>query len=264
MSLMVPGDSLTTKAEKLKSWGYEGIAVFMEYSSWNDAVFNEIDSLNRRTGVIPCEFILMDALYGHLMDPNLNVREKSRAMYRETIRVCGEIGAVTELEYSLGPQDPLPLFHPYAKMSEDDENRFVELYEELAEPIRGTDGYLLLEPINRYESPFLNSLDDCMQILSRIDNPNTGLLPDTFHLSIEERSVPDALRKAGSMVRHVHLGDNNRLLPGQGNIDWRTCVASLRESRYSRFLNLECAVPGDPEVKLPEAAKFLRAQLESN
>ena len=109
-STMVPGKSLTEKARNLSRWGYEGIAVFVDYVDW----YQELLSLEECTGVVPCEFAFGDGIYGHLMDRDPDIRKKSRDMYKLAARISGEIGAVTELEFEYGPQSPLPLFHPYA------------------------------------------------------------------------------------------------------------------------------------------------------
>ncbi len=66
-SPMVPGDTLTKKAELLGSWGYDAIAVFQPYAEWDDGVRRELATLESRTGVRPVEFVLIDEVYGHAM-----------------------------------------------------------------------------------------------------------------------------------------------------------------------------------------------------
>ena len=257
-STMIPGNSLTEKAEKLKNWGYDGIGVFVEYEDWNEELHQEILKLEERTGIVPCEFAFGDRLYGHLMDEDMEVRRKSREMYKLAALVSGEIGAVTELEYAYSPQTPLPLFHPYAKMSSAQEEAFLEMYRELAGPLRGTRGRMLLEGINRYESPYLNSLKDCKDLVDKLGDANAGLLADFFHMSIEEADVSESLRYGGTSICHVHLGENNRLLPGRGSVNWKKGLDTLREIGYDGFLSLECSTCGDPEKTLPETVNYLR------
>ena len=97
-----------------------------------------------------------------------------------------------------------------------------------------------------------------MAVLDRVAHPNAGLLPDTFHMSIEEPSIPEALRRAGDHVRHVHLGENNRLLPGHGALDWDSIFQALDDIGYAGAVNLECSTTGDPVHTLPATAKVLR------
>ena len=257
-STMVPGKDLTEKARNLSRWGYEGIAVFVDYEDWNQELYQELLSLQEHTGVVPCEFAFGDGIYGHLMDRNPDIRKRSREMYKLAARISGEIGAVTELEFEYGPQSPLPLFHPYAKMRKEEEQEFCEMYRELAEPLKGTEGKMLLEGINRYESPYLNSIRDCRDIVGSLGLKEAGVLADFFHMSIEESDYRESILYAGEYIKHVHLGDSNRLLPGHGMTDWKACFDALKEIGYKGFVNLECSTCGNPEVTLPETADYLR------
>jgi len=263
-STIVPGDSLTKKAENLKAWGYDGIAVFVDYQDWNEELHQELLKLQDRTGIIPCEFVFGDPIYGHLMDEDRQIRNQCRDMYRLAARVSGELGAVTELEFEYGPQNPLPLFHPYQKMTEQQEEAFLEMYRYLLEPLKGTDGRMLIEGINRYESPYLNCLRDCKAVVDKLDHENAGVLADFFHMSIEEKNLPQSILETGAAIKHVHLGDNNRLLPGYGTIDWDLSLKALKQIGYDGFLNLECCAGEHPEKTLPETVRFLRGKLEDN
>ena len=257
-SPMVPGTTLTEKATKLHAWGYDAIAVFQPFADWNDTVHAELTSLEANTGVRPAEFILMDESYGNAMSPDSELRERCRAMYRETAAVCAELGAVTEIEFQYGPQNPLPLFDPFQQLTGDQEEAFVAFYREMLGIVEGTPARVLLEPINRYESTYLNRIVDNARIVDVAAHPNAGLLPDTFHMSIEEADLAEALRFAGERVVHVHLGDSNRLLPGHGLLDWTAIFAALTDLQYQGYVNLECSTEGDPSVTLPDTATFLR------
>ncbi len=260
-SSMVSGASITEKANIIREWGYEGIAVFVEFKEWNDKMYQEVLGLEKKTGVKPCEFVFGDEIYGHLMDADKDIRKKSREMYKLAAQVCAEIGAVTELEFSYGPQNPLPLFNPYVKMSESQEEEFLEMYREVAEPLEGTQGAMLLEGINRYESLFMNSIKDCKDVVDKVGMKNVGVLADFFHMSIEEADFKESILYAGSSIKHVHLGDNNRLLPGYGMTDWKTCFQALKDIKYNGFLNLECSTCGSPEETLPKTAEFLKKMI---
>lgn len=257
-NLMVPGKNLTEKANKLRAWGFDGISVFIQYDEWNEALNEELMTLEERTGVVPCEFVLTGSSYGHLMDADAEMRKKARAMYIKTAKICAKIGAVTELEFEYGPQDPLPLFEPYQKMSEREEQVFLAVYKEIANEIVGTNAYVLIENINRYESPYLNCLSHCQEIVNKLNIPNTGILADFFHMSIEENDLPEAIRNCGNLIKHVHLGDSNRLLPGYGRTDWKACFEALKDIGYEGYLSLECCTCGDPAITLQECAVFLK------
>lgn len=257
-NLMVPGSTLTEKAYHLAAWGYDAIAVFQERDAWTPAVRRELGCLQDRTGVRPVEFVLMSPVYGKAMASDPRLRAACRDMYRETVDVCAELGLVTEIEYEYGPQDPMPLFDPYPQPTAEQEDEFVEFYLELLDRAAGSDAMVLLETLNRYESRFLNTVADNLRILDRVAHPRAGLLADTFHMSIEESSIPQALRDAARHIRYVHLGDNNRLLPGHGALDWPAIFQTLHDVGYVGTINLECSAGRDPDQTLPETARFLR------
>ena len=255
---MVPGTTYTQKAANLAKWGYDSIAVFADRAAWSDKLFNELQGLEKNTGVKVCEFVFTGDIYGHLMDKKNGTYKKARAMYKETLDVCKALGAVTEMEFEYCIQDPMPLFSPYAQMGKELEEEFLGVIKELSQGIENTNANLLIEPINRYESRYLNMLQDCKKIIQKFDNPNLGLLPDFFHMSIEEIDLPASIKNAGTLIKHVHLGDSNRLLPGYGRTDWATSIKALHEAGFTGTMNLECGVPGEPEVLLPITAQYLK------
>lgn len=256
-STIVPGNTLTEKAEFLKKCGYDGMSVFADYRLWSSNLHKEVLSLYERTGIVPCEFVFSDSVYGHLMSEDSNLKNRCRQMYREAAALCAETGSITELEYSCGPQNPLPLYSPYRQMPNREWEEFVLLYQEIASITEKSSGLVLIEPLNRYESPYLNTVHDCTRLLEAVNHPNTGLLLDYFHMSIEEESLSQSTLSAGKWVRHVHLGDSNRLLPGYGHTDFRACFATLKKIGYHGFVSLECAVTGDPYTELAKTSAFL-------
>ena len=256
-SLMLDEKSLTGKAMKLKELGYSGMSVFVEYSDWNDELHEEVVGLEKATGIKPCEFVFSDECYGHLMDSDTVIREKARRMYSEALDVCMEIGAVTELEFSYAPRSPLPVYDPYLKMSSEQEKAFLEMYREMGSRAEGSSAYLLLEDINRYESPYLNTLSDCADAVRKTGLRNAGILCDVFHMTIEEGDIPAAIRQAGSLIKHVHLGDTNRLTPRRGFLDWESVFAAFHDIGYEGYCSLECAVTGEADDDLRQCAAFL-------
>lgn len=263
-STVVPGNTLTEKAEFLKKCGYDGMSVFADYACWSPDLHKEVVSLYERTGIVPCEFVFSDPVYGHLMSEDPVLRRRCRQMYREAAAVCAETGAITELEYACGPQDPLPLYSPYQKMSARQQEEFVLLYREIASVTEGSAGLVLIEPINRYEAPYLNTVSDCTTLLHAVDHPNAGLLLDSFHMSIEEQNLSESTIFAEKWVRHVHLGDSNRLLPGYGHTDFSALFSALKQIHYHGFLSLECAVMGDPFAELKKTSAFLSELIEND
>lgn len=124
---------------------------------------------------------------------------------------------------------------------------------------------LALEPLNRYESDIINNAGQGLAFLEEVGHPALGLLLDTYHVNIEERSWTEPFRQAMAAGRlwHVHLGDNNRLPPGQGLIDFGAIVAALREAGYDGYLSAELLARPDPDTAAQETLAYMRALVEA-
>jgi sugar phosphate isomerase/epimerase len=163
------------------------------------------------------------------------------------------------MEFEYRAQDPLPLFDPYRSMPEPLMDRFVRIVRELGQEAENCRTSILLEPCNRYETRYLTRLQDCRAVLEKAGVGGTGVLADFFHMAIEEGDLPDSIHRCGSFIKHVHLGDSNRLLPGYGHTNWSAGLGALKEIGFDGYMNLECGIPGDPEVELPKVVRYLRS-----
>jgi sugar phosphate isomerase/epimerase len=105
---------------------------------------------------------------------------------------------------------------------------------------------LLLEPINRFETNFVNTAAEGLDLLTEIGEPSMKLLLDTFHMNIEERDVPDAMRSAGDRLGYVHIADSNRRAPGQGHVNFAEVIHALDQIAYRGLLVAEVLpIPDD-------------------
>jgi D-psicose/D-tagatose/L-ribulose 3-epimerase len=100
---------------------------------------------------------------------------------------------------------------------------------------------LLLEPLNRYSTPYCATANDAIAIAQQVDS--LGILLDTFHMNIEEDSFKDAIQGSRRFLRHTHFADNNRKMPGFAHIDFSTIVKSLIEIGYDGYISFEPNVP---------------------
>ena len=93
---------------------------------------------------------------------------------------------------------------------------------------------LCVEPLNRFETSFLNLASQAIELVDRVDSPGCGMLLDTFHMNIEERSIGDAIRAAGKRLKHLHACENDRGAPGTGHIDLHRGRRRLPRRRLHR------------------------------
>ena len=123
---------------------------------------------------------------------------------------------------------------------------------------------IVVEAANRYELDFINNAAEGIAFVMRLVRPGVGLLLDTFHMNIEESSWEGPLRGAAEagLLWHVHVGDNNRLPPGRGMIDFRRIVRVLSEVGYTGYLSAELLSRPDGDAAGRESLAFLRPLLE--
>ena len=129
-------------------------------------------------------------------------------------------------------------------------------------------GVLLgIEPINRFETYFINRADQALALAEAV-GPNCGVCLDTFHMNIEETDMYEAIRKARGKLTGFHVADNNRMAPGMGNLNWRKIIDTLREINYDEVLSVEfCAsmdrTPANPYPdSIDESPENLSAEQE--
>jgi D-psicose/D-tagatose/L-ribulose 3-epimerase len=91
---------------------------------------------------------------------------------------------------------------------------------------------LCVEPLNRFETSFMNLAQQAIAVVDRVGHPACGILLDTFHMNIEERSVGAALRAAGPRLKHVHGCENDRGAPGSGHVPWHEVRDALKAINY--------------------------------
>ena len=103
---------------------------------------------------------------------------------------------------------------------------------------------MAIEPLNRFETYFLNRADQALRLAEDV-GPNCGVCLDVFHMNIEEVDMHAAIRKVGKRLADVHVAENNRLAPGMGSINWQKCVMTLREVGYTGALTMEAVAPID-------------------
>ncbi len=106
---------------------------------------------------------------------------------------------------------------------------------------------LLIEPVNQYESHYLNSVEHAAELCRQLDHPAVGFTADFFHMQLEELHTADAIRAAGAPtrtghfpLRHVHVAENTRVEPGPGSMDFQPGFRALKEIGYHGWIEVEC------------------------
>jgi len=116
---------------------------------------------------------------------------------------------------------------------------------------------LTLEPVNRYESNFINTLQDGVEFIDKVAVSSVGLLADTFHMNIEEASIYDSIIQAKDYISHVHFADSNRWAPGYGHLDFQKVLETLKEINYQGYVSAEILPMPDQEAAAEKTIETL-------
>lgn len=116
---------------------------------------------------------------------------------------------------------------------------------------------LLLEPVNRYETNVINTLDEGLDLIEEIGSNHLKLLPDTFHMNIEERSIEESIITAGSSIGYIHFADSNRLAPGWGHINFPQILSALEKIKYTGSIGIEVLPEPDDYKAAEQAVRYM-------
>lgn len=100
-----------------------------------------------------------------------------------------------------------------------------------------------IEPLNRFETDFINIADDALRMVSDVGSDRLGLHLDTFHMGPEEKNSAEAIRRAGKHLFHVHASENDRGTPGTGQVPWEAIARALSDINYDRWVVIESFTP---------------------
>jgi len=105
-----------------------------------------------------------------------------------------------------------------------------------------------IEPLNRFETSLLNTAEQTMEVVDRLDSPAAGVLLDTFHMNIEEKDQAAAIRLVGDKLVHFHACGSDRGAPGADHIAWDAIAAALRDTGYTGPLVIESFTPDNQTI----------------
>lgn len=189
-----------------------------------------------------------------LIHPDRAIRDAGMGYVRHVIEAAGKMGA----QNIIGP-----LYSGVGRTwqaTADERSRDIELLvSQLAVAAQMAADHnvtLCVEPLNRFETSFINTATQCIEVIDRVAHPNCQMMLDTFHMNIEEKSLGAAIRAAGSRLKHVHACENDRGTPGSGNVTWDDVAQALSDIGYDGPVVIESFT--DKVVTIARAAAIWR------
>ncbi len=164
-----------------------------------------------------------------------SVRRKTLTYIEDCVKLSADAGA----RILAGPLYTPVGYLPGRRRTSDEWKTAIESYQSLGPMLERHGVTLALEPLNRFETYFLNTAADAAALCSQINHPNVGILFDTFHANIEEKNIGEGYRTIGRHLKHVHTCENDRGIPGSGHVEWNDVFTALRDMRYDGWLTIE-------------------------
>jgi D-psicose/D-tagatose/L-ribulose 3-epimerase len=219
--------------EKLKAAGYDGVEIPLFEGSV--AHFEQVGRAIRDNGLgATTVTVLPDAAHSAI-SPDPASRQGALDHLAWALECSSALGS----EVLCGPfYQPLAQFSG-AGPTEDEKSWAAEVHRQAAERAAQAGLVLAIEPLNRFECYFLNTMADAKAYVRRVDHPNFGALYDTFHANIEEKDPVGCIAQTADVIRHVHISENDRGTPGKGHVPWLATFRALRATGYDGWLTIE-------------------------
>jgi D-psicose/D-tagatose/L-ribulose 3-epimerase len=226
---------------RIREWGFDGVELFLSPTEPVSipAVRRILDGLGLERAT--CSVLPREA---NLIDADADVRARGEKFLKQCIERTAELGS----KLICGPLYAALGMMSGRRRTDDEWKRAVEGLHAAAERARKFGITLCVEPLNRFETYFLNTLGDASQLIHDVGEPNVLIHFDTFHANIEERDPAHSLRAVAKDLGHVHISENDRGIPGTGHNDWRGILLALKETGYDGWMTIESFAQPEPEL----------------
>lgn len=201
-------------------------------------------------------------LSGCLLDPDPKVRELAITELKDRLESAAEIGAIGVIFVPIFGAARLPDLRPlFASVSELEGELLVGLLKEIAKEAESLRTTLILEPLNKQETHFINTLPQAVRICDRVGSGALKIVADVYHMNLEGEDLVRAITEAAPYIAHVHLSNSDRTIPTPEDIDFGSILTALDSIHYKGCAALECKAPENSEA-LGHSAKFLKGFLK--
>lgn len=240
-----------------REMGFDGV----EFALENRADFTYREALNiLKENELECCSICGAFGPGRDLRGNSSEQDASRKYIMDCLEACKEL----ECDLFVGPvYSAVGRAELYSENEKRDQwKTVVKNLKEISKYAEDYGVYIAIEPLNRFETDFINVCSDAKRLIDEVGSEYLKIHLDTFHMNIEEKSLPMAILDADELLYHVHASENDRGAPGTGTVDWKGIRDALNRIRYGRYLVIESFTP-DVEI-IARAASIWRSTERSN
>ena len=255
-------EPIQTTLENLKNHGFNTVEVYGEPDLIDVTnLKDQINSLSIDVSGITGMWGMSSANYSsrNLITTDSNSLIAAQNYVKKCVTLCHELGGKT-FNICLFSDIPLISDGNHKHLPQDKKRKviysLVNPLRDLAKHANEYDVNLVIEPLNRYSTPVCTNFEDAKYIVNQVNHENLGIMLDTFHMNIEEDSIYETIVASGSVLKHVHVSDNNRRMPGFAHIDFEAVVRALKKVEYSNYITFE------PTIESTEYGNDLKSGLE--
>ncbi len=242
------------KAAKL---GFHGVELALKSADeidpkslkkWLDQLAMEVSCIS--TGQV---FATLGLYFTH---PDTEVREKTIDVFTGLVHLAQDFGQLINVGRARG-------FIAKGQSPEEAERLFIDTISRICEVAAPLGVTIIIEPVNRYEINFVNTLDQGAALLEKVGFDNLGLMPDLFHMNIEEVDICESLIRNKRLIPYIHLADSNRLAPGEGHLNFDEVFDALHTMNFYGWTSIEILPEPKPDIAARQAAEFILPRIEN-
>lgn len=213
---------------KFKQWGFDSVEIALEDASHIDAalVKKALDDNGLVCGSICAA-----------MGPDRDLRGDATQQKNASDYIKGVLDAMVVLDC---PVLVGPLYSSVGRAEPVEREEYKKQWATVVKNLKPLCEYagslnkkLAIEPLNRYETDFINTAEQALQLVNDIDHDAAVILLDSYHMNIEEKDSAKAILKAGKKLGHFHACGCDRGTPGNDHINWKDIAAALKEVGYN-------------------------------
>ncbi|MDM5328658.1 sugar phosphate isomerase/epimerase family protein [Neobacillus sp. CF12] len=241
-------ESLEDSLKRLKKYGYQGVELAGEPYSIDVEETKELLKKYELECSTICGIYTPER---DLSSSNDEIRKNAVEYVKNSVDLAKTLNASTVIVVptrvgKLGPETTL----------EEEWNNAVLSVKEAGLYAKEQGITLAIEALNRYETYLVNNLTLALRFVEEVNVEGVGIMADLFHMSIEERSMTESIKKISRYLAHVHIADNTREAAGLGQTDFRPVISLLKELGYKGYITMEFL----PAVSNPYVASGLRGE----
>ena len=226
---------------RIKKWGFDGAEIFLSPQEPADlpAVKRILDDLHlERT---TCSVVPKEA---NPISPDPEVRARGTEFLVRCVERTAELGA----RLICGPLYAGLGVLTGTRRTQEEWGWAAESLRVAARRGMALGVTLCIEPLNRFETYFLNTQNDAARLVRFIGEPNVQIHFDTFHANIEELQPRETILAIAKHLGHVHISENDRGIPGTGHNDWLGILSALKEINYDGWMTIESFAQPEPDL----------------